>query len=86
MLDDDVAKAGKAAAEVMEKTATVETVDINDELNDEDRAWLKKLRERGNHAYNEDQIPAPMVKLHKLGLVERRGGGVRKVFCLKGDA
>ena len=78
MLDDDVAKAGKAAAEVMEKPKP------ELELTDEDRAWLKKLRERGNHAYNDGEIPAPMVKLHKLGLVERKGGGVRKVFCLKG--
>ena len=55
-----------------------------DELTDEDRRLLDQMRRRGKHAYDEDKIPAPMVKLERLGMV-RRSGGVRKVFCLKGE-
>lgn len=62
------------AAEVVERS--------DDDLTSEDRAALDALRKRGSHVFDDGTAPKTMVKLHRLGMAERRLMGSRVMYCI----
>lgn len=57
--------------------------DPTDELSEEEMKILDRLRASSRLAYNPGEVPRPMLKLEKRGMVTSSANFGRKIFALK---